>query len=1059
MLRSLFEHIVLILVFGLVAEGNLPTALSSEETPAALTGASEPPSLTVDSAAQSTTDGKNAAKTESAKRTHFESHIRPLLIDKCQQCHGPEKQEGGLRLDSAAGWQKGGDSGPSIVPGDPESSLLFRAIRYDDPDRQMPPSGQLSSSQIRDVETWIRDGAFDPRESHQETIRHPRADPKTFWSFQPVRPVTPPAVRQQELVVNPIDAFVLHELEERKLHSAPQAEARTLIRRLSFDLLGLPPSSEQIESFVQDSSPKAWERLIDQFLESKQYGERWGRHWLDVARYADSGGYETDIYYRNAWRYRDYVVKSFNDDKPYSQFVQEQIAADEIWPDNIELNGTYQVPPEKLRHLEALIGTGLYSLSPQIHESNMDGRKILNETLSDWVDTTGAAFMGLTFGCSRCHDHKFDPLTQQDYYAMQAIFAGSRQVDVPVIPAMSVADYKQHYPRVLAVDEARRAYQLFEARTSGRDLTDAEKTEQQRLLEAIARAVLSLQAKTAQGEPFDGIYEIPSATVLSRTQPELVPKIFLLNRGELSRAGDQVGPGLPVSLAEASGREPTVSDSIGSRKALALWLTDPSHPLTARVMVNRIWYGHFGRGIVATLNDFGQMGERPSHPELLDWLAGEFVRSGWSVKAMHRLILQSRTWQQDSQYRNSLNEEIDPTNQYLWKMNRRRLEAEAIWDSIHSVAGTLNLKMGGRPVLPPLGPDENAPANWIVSADPSEHTRRGLYILQRRNFRFPMFDVFDLPVNAVSAPSREVTTVAPQALWMLNNPTVYRQASAFARRLRGDSGTGWNAADFGPGQPGWQGGKAGPHAGWAKRVATPNSTEGLDDPIGTVMTHGPSSVLWTVPKDVSGDVVISGGLWNLRQIGRSGTWKLLHNEQVLAEGSVNDQSGSSSKPAALFSAATEVNSQTRKIRCQPGDRFRLEILEDDFVGVNLTFTSSSGRFDVSDDFSLDSNPSLRGWTYAEASQHGGGPLSNSVRPETSLNDEQTVIRGWRIAVGRNPDSQELADSLHLLQSLSEPSTSASPAADISSASRPPSDAALTQFCLALMNLQEFLYVD
>lgn len=716
----------------------------------------------------------------------FETSIRPLLAEHCIECHGEEKQKGGLRLDSREGWMKGGDSGAAIVPGDVGGSVLIRAMRHGDPELKMPPEkqgGKLPMKVIADFETWVKAGAADPRSLTDAPVRRTMADAKTFWSFQPVKAVSPPAVKDAGWVRSPIDAFILAMLEENGLPHAPQADPRTLVRRASFDLLGLPPPPDWVDEFVRDPSPDAWRQFIDRLLESKQYGERWARHWLDVARYADSGGFETDIYYRNAWRYRDWVVKSFNDDKPYDRFVQEQIAGDELWPDNLDLDGLGDVSAARARNLEAHLGTGFYALGTQVHESNMDGKKIRYETLTDWVDTTGAAFMGLTFGCARCHDHKFDPVTQRDYFALQALFGSSREIERAIIPATGIADFKQFYPRVLAVDEARTAYRLFENRTSNRELNDAEKKERQQLIERIGTEVLALPAATGAVGTFDGLYEIPCASVLSHERTELVAPVHLLNRGELSRARERMEPALPAALRDASGWTEALPGPLKNRAALSRWLTDARHPLTARVMVNRLWHWHFGCGIVSTLNDFGQMGGRPSHPELLDWLAGEFVRGGWSLKKLHRTIMLSSVYQMDSRWRNPGAEQADPTNRLLWKANRRRLEAEALWDALHSVAGTLNPKMGGRPVVPPLGDDEGAPENWVVSADPSEHTRRGIYVLQRRNFRFPMFDVFDLPVNAVSAPARDVSTVAPQALWLLNNAVVQRQAEALATRL------------------------------------------------------------------------------------------------------------------------------------------------------------------------------------------------------------------------------------------------------------------------------------
>lgn len=619
------------------------------------------------------------------------------------------------------------------------------------------------------------------------------------WSFQEVVRHEPPAVqslRHSDRVRNPIDQFVLSRLREAGIEPAPVADRLTLIRRACFDLLGLPPSLEQIQKFLADESDDAWQILINRLLESPHYGERWGRHWLDVARYADSGGYETDIYYRNAWRYRDYVVKSFNDDKPYNVFVQEQIAGDELWPDNLDLDPrrVYVVPADKKRHLEARIGTGFYSLGPRVHESALDAVRLRYETLTDWTDTTASAFLGVTLACARCHEHKADPFTQEDYFSLQAIFSSAREVELPLWNAMGQADWRQNYPRVMVVEEARTAYRVFEAKMQGKELSAAQQEHKQQLLAAIGEAVLALPESTAGQEtiPYDGLMHIPVVSVLGREHPHLIKPCHVLERGELQKPVQRMTPALPASLAVATGASAALPDVFESRKQFALWLTREDHPLTARVMVNRIWHWHFGRGLVETPNDFGFMGEEPSHPELLDWLAMEFVSSGWSVNHLHRLIMNSAAYRQSSRFNSERHQEHDPDNRLLWRMNRRRLEAEALWDAVHSASGTINLAMGGPPVVPPLAEDEIASLrqrwHWVVSADPAQHTRRGLYILVRRNFRFPMFQVFDSPVTSQSCPVRDVTTVAPQALWGLNNGSVFRQAMHMAGRVVKESG-------------------------------------------------------------------------------------------------------------------------------------------------------------------------------------------------------------------------------------------------------------------------------
>jgi hypothetical protein len=614
------------------------------------------------------------------------------------------------------------------------------------------------------------------------------------WSFRkPVRG-EPPAIASLEnaaRVRNPIDQFVLEQLEDAGLEPAPPADRLTLVRRAYFDLLGLPPSPDQVDAFLADESLEAWPRLIDSLLASKHYGERWGRHWLDVARYADSGGYETDIYYRNAWRYRDYVVKSFNDDKPYDLFVQEQIAGDELWPDNLDLDPrrVYIVPEEKQRHLDARTGTGFYALGPRVHESALDAKRLAYETLTDWADTTASAFMGLTLGCARCHEHKFDPFTQQDYFALQTIFASAREVELPLWNAMGEADWRQSYPRVLAVAEARKAHQLFDAETRGKELSSEQQARKQQLLAAIGQAVLELPERTAGQATiaYGELMQIPTINVLGREHPALIKPVHLLERGELHRPQQQIQPALPASLAAATGTRAELPAMYAARTQFARWLTRNDHPLTARVMVNRVWHWHFGRGLVETPNDFGNMGQSPSHPELLDWLATGFVEDDWKIKNLHRLIMNSAVYRQSSQYGGEQHLDADPENRLLWRMNRRRLEAEALWDAVHTTAGTINLAMGGPPVVPPLAGDEIASLrekwHWVVSADPAQHTRRGIYILVRRNFKFPMFEVFDTPVTSQSCPVRDVTTVAPQALWGLNNKSVFRQSMHMAARI------------------------------------------------------------------------------------------------------------------------------------------------------------------------------------------------------------------------------------------------------------------------------------
>ena len=626
---------------------------------------------------------------------------------------------------------------------------------------------------------------------------------RDFWSFQRVKPQTPPAVRHTSWGRTPIDAFIAAKLEAKNIEPGPPADKITLLRRATFDLTGLPPTPEEVDAFLADRSPDAFAKVVDRLLESPHYGERWGRHWLDLARYAESEGFKADETRPNAWRYRDYVIHSFNADKPYNRFVQEQIAGDELWPESPE----------------ARVATGFHRNYPD--ESNarvLQQRR--QEILDDITDATGSVFLGLTYGCARCHNHKFDPILQADYYRLQSFFANTAADDhIPMLTGDALAEYRRKravWEEKTADIRAKIAALTEPARkAAAKDYFDkyppeiqamivkpaAERTPYERQMYAKAKPYLEMGGENGAGPlkgdakkqydalkaelaQFDSINpgELPEGmgmADLGRT----APPTHILAVGVYNRPLDEVQPGFLTLLDPNPAKivPPANVESTGRRTALAKWLTDPENPLATRVMVNRIWHYHFGKGIVGTPSDFGVMGERPSHPELLDWLAAEFVRGGWSIKHMHRLILNSAVYQQSSQFREDA-AKIDSGNRLLWSFPRHRLEGEAVRDASLLVSGLLNRKVGGPSVFPELPSEMPAPRGGWKLSTPEEQNRRSVYVFIRRNSRYPMLEVFDMPDTHESCPRRDVTTTAPQALTMLNDRVALEWAQAFAGR-------------------------------------------------------------------------------------------------------------------------------------------------------------------------------------------------------------------------------------------------------------------------------------
>ncbi len=629
---------------------------------------------------------------------------------------------------------------------------------------------------------------------------------RKYWAFQPVAKPASPAVKNRTWVRNPIDAFVLARLEEKRVPPAARADKITLLRRATLDLTGLPPRPEDVDAFLADKSPRAFEKVVERLLASPHYGERWARHWLDLARYAESEGFKSDETRPHVWRYRDYVIRSFNEDKPYDRFVQEQIAGDELWPDSPE----------------AWIATGFNRHFPD--ESNARNlRQRRQEILNDITDTVGAVFLGMTYACARCHDHKFDPILQKDYYRLQAFFAGTRaRDDIPLVDAAGLEAHREK--KSLWEEKTRASRSEMEALVEPQlkklydeafvkfpeEIQEAVNTPSEQrtafqwqmyykakpqLTQDPAEAAKRLRGEdrkrweraTAEMKKFADLDpgELPVGSGVVDVGRD-APKTFTLSVGVYDAPMEEVEPGFLSILDPAPAAIPPVGNasSTGRRRALARWLTDPRHPLAARVMANRLWHYHFGRGLVGTGSDFGVMGESPTHPALLDWLASTFVENGWSLKSMHRLILLSNTYQQAS----SNPAASDTTNRLFARYPRRRLEGEAIRDSILAASGELNPKMGGPSVFPELPPGMTTRGGWKASEDPGERNRRSVYVFVRRNMRFPMFEAFDMPDTHESCARRNLTTTAPQALVLLNNKQVLASAQAFAGRVLEQAG-------------------------------------------------------------------------------------------------------------------------------------------------------------------------------------------------------------------------------------------------------------------------------
>lgn len=713
----------------------------------------------------------------------FGVEVKPILARHCFACHGPDQAESGLDLtDPQTVLDLTLDSGlHAVVAGDPDASELLRRVRSTDELEKMPPEGEpLTPEEIAILERWIAQGA--PWETH--------------WAFRPAANPDPPAVRDQGWVRNPIDRFILAKIEEAGLQPAPLANRRALIRRAYYDLIGLPPTPEEVEAFVDDADPLAYERLIDRLLASPHYGEKWGRQWLDLVRYAESNSFERDLQKPNAWRFRDYVIRSFHDDKPYDQFVREQLAGDEL--------------PN--RTTESIIASGYQRLGIWDDEP-ADPAQFRFDELDDLVSTTSQAFLGLTIGCARCHDHKVDPIPQSDYYAMVAFFhevtsyahrsdlTGNNQTDIspPELRARYAELTKQINDLTTKMTEIE---QTGIVKMPGPDQRKTEGPEREKVLTEKLEKFLSpdewknyrlLQdERNARQQDLKNLPPRAMALSVAKCLPE-PPITHVLLRGSPHAPGDVVEPRFPTLFENEPPvippRRPDATSS-GRRLALANWMTSPENRLTSRVMVNRIWQFHFGRGIVRSSNNFGQLGIPPTHPELLDWLSHEFVRQQWRLKPMHRMIMLSATYRMSSEAEEKALA-ADPANDLFWRFNPRRLSAEELRDSLLALTGELNPQMLGPWFYPKLSQEvlagQSRPGDGWGESSPSERGRRSIYAHVKRSLPVPILSVFDFPDTDGSCEARFATTQPAQALTMLNGNLVNEQATAFAERLRRES--------------------------------------------------------------------------------------------------------------------------------------------------------------------------------------------------------------------------------------------------------------------------------
>lgn len=727
----------------------------------------------------------------------FEKNIRPVLVEHCYKCHSAEsdKVKGGFTLDTKLGLELGGESGhPGVTPGQPSQSTLYEAVTWANADMQMPPKNKLPEEAIANIKKWIEMGAPDPRVQEVPNATGGRRvidmdEGRKHWAFQKPEKPQPPPVKTQDWAKTDIDRFILASMEEKGLAPLPDADRRTLIRRIAYDLTGLPPTPDEVRAFVEDTSADALKRVIDQYLDSPRFGERWARHWLDVARYAESSGKEVNLLYPHAWRFRDYVIDAFNRDKPYDQFLKEQLAGDLLRFD------------DKRDQAEKIVATGFLAIGAKGHNTR-DRRQFAMDLVDEQIDAVSQSMLGLTLACARCHDHKFDPVTQRDYYALAGIFMSSETLygtysqlqnltpstlielgreagQIAALAPISPAEVQELKNRVRQATEAAEQVQreVLSERDTGNPAARFLRVRAARDRASTIQADLDLFHE-------DGTPRALAMGVLDRERPINTP---LLVRGDVQQPSEVVPRGLVEVLCEKG--EPLSIREGSGRLDLAYWIASNENPLTARVMANRVWLKLMGQGIVPTPDNFGLMGQAPTHPELLDHLAVSFMENGWSVKQLIREILMSRVYQLGSGH-HAENFAIDPDNTWRWRMTPRRLEAEAIRDAMLAVSGELNLYPIDGSLVTRAGEGREGLINLAREVASKPFNYRSIYLPIVRDQIPEFLNVFDFPDASLVSGERDSTNVPGQSLFLMNNPQVLAMADAFARRIAEYEGDG-----------------------------------------------------------------------------------------------------------------------------------------------------------------------------------------------------------------------------------------------------------------------------